>query len=80
MAEDQKEESMQRGRRFLLTRTAIAIAEREGRHSPITVPAGATIEVLGGPFDGTRLMDVRYEGERVMMFTDDMKTHTEILS
>lgn len=41
---------------------------------------GATIEVIGGPFNGTRLMDVRYEGEMVMMFTDDIKTHTELIA
>jgi hypothetical protein len=58
----------------------MAIALREGRHVGITIPEGATIEVIGGPFNGTRLMDVRYEGEMVMMFTDDMKTHTELIA
>jgi len=24
-------------------------------------------------------MDVRYEGEMILMFTDDMKTHTELI-
>jgi hypothetical protein len=43
----------------------------------IMVPEGAIIELMNGPFDGTRLMEVRYEGELIMMFTDDMKTHTE---
>jgi hypothetical protein len=43
------------------------------------VPQGAIIEVIGGPFNGTRLMDVRYDGEMIMMFTDDMKTHTELV-
>jgi hypothetical protein len=73
----QKEEPMQKGQRFRLTRYAMAIALREGRHFAILVPEGAIIEVLNGPFDGTRLMDVRYEGELVMMFTDDMETHTD---
>lgn len=41
------------------------------------IPEGATIEVIGGPFNGTRLMDVRHDGEMLMMFTDNMKTHTE---
>jgi hypothetical protein len=68
---------MQNGHRFRLTRYAMAIAQRDGRNSAILVPEGAIIEVLGGPFDGTRLMDVIYDGEAVMMFTDDMKTHTE---
>ena len=58
----------------------MAIALRDGRHTAIMVPAGAIIELLNGPFDGTRLMDVRYEGELIMMFTDDMETHTERVS
>lgn len=70
---------MQKGKCFRLTRYAMAIAQREGRHVAILIPEGANIEVMNGPFDGTRLMDVRYEGEMVMMFTDDMKTHTELV-
>lgn len=62
-----------------LTRSAMAIALRDERHVAIMIPEGATIEVIGGPFNGTRLMDVRYEGEMVLMFTDDMKTHTELI-
>ena len=40
---------------------------------------GAIIELINGPFGGTRLMDVRYEGETMMMFTDDMETYTVAL-
>jgi hypothetical protein len=68
---------MQKGERFRLTRYAMAIALREERHVAIIVPEGAIIEVLKEPFDGTRLMDISYEDELVMMFTDDMKTHTD---
>jgi hypothetical protein len=71
---------MQNGERFRLTRWAMAIALREERHTAIMIPDGAIIELLNGPFDGTRLMDVRYEGEMIMMFTDDMKTHTEAIA
>ena len=70
---------MRKNEHFRLTRYAMAIALREERHVAIIVPEGAIIEVLNGPFDGTRLMDVRYEGELVMMFTDDMKTHTDLV-
>jgi hypothetical protein len=71
---------MQKNERFRLTRYAMAIALRDERHVAIIVPEGAIIEVLNGPFDGTRLMDVRYQGELVMMFTDDMKTHTDLVN
>ena len=71
---------MQTGKRFRLTRSAMAVALRKERHVATMVPEGAIIEVLNGPFDGTRLMDVRYDGELIMMFTDDMKTHTEAVT
>ncbi len=64
---------MEIGQRFRLTRYAMAIAMRDERHTAIIVPEGAIIEVMNGSFDGTRLMDVNYEGEVIMMFTDDMK-------
>ena len=67
---------MKNGECFRLTRSAMAIALREGRHTAIMIPVGAIIELMNGPFDGTRLMDVRYVGEMIMMFTDDMETHT----
>jgi len=70
---------MQNGRRLRLTRTAMAIAQRDSRNVAIMIPEGSLIEVIGGPFNGTRLMDVRYNAEMVMMFTDDMKTHTEFV-
>ena len=60
-----------------LTRTAMAIAQRDSRNTAIMIPMGALIELLNGPFDGVRLMDVRYEGEIIMMFTNDMENHTE---
>ena len=68
---------VQNDRRLRLTRAAMAIAQRNERHVPIEVPEGAMIDVIGGPFNGTRLMEVRYQGEVVLMFTDDMATHTE---
>jgi hypothetical protein len=68
---------MQHGQCFRLTRAAMAIAQRDERHTAIMIPEGAVIEVIAGPFNGSRLMDVKYAGEIVLMFTDDMKTHTE---
>jgi len=70
---------MKHGEFFHLTSWAMAIAQRGGRNVSIMVPKGAIIEVLGGPFDGVRLMDVRYLDEIVMMFTNDMVNHTKKL-
>jgi hypothetical protein len=68
---------MKHGEFFRLTRAAMAIAQRDKRNVAIMIPEGALIEVLGGPFDGVRLMDVRYNDEIIMMFTNDMQAHTE---
>ena len=70
---------MKHGEFFHLTRCAMAIAQRSGRNVAIMVPEGAIIEVLDGPFDGVRLMDVRYLDEIIMMFTNDMVNHTKKL-
>ena len=68
---------MTHGDFFRLTRIAVAIAQRDSRNTAIMVPQGAVIELLNGPFDGVRLMDVRYKGETIMMFTNDMENHTD---
>lgn len=39
----------------------------------VTVPKGAVVKVVNGPLDGTRLVDVEWEGEVVMMFTIDLR-------
>jgi hypothetical protein len=68
---------MKHGEFFRLTLATMAIAQRDKRNVAIMIPDGAVVEVLGGPFDGVRLMDVRYNNEIIMMFTNDMQAHTE---
>jgi hypothetical protein len=68
---------MVRGHIFRLTRAAMAIAQRDSRNAAIMIPEGAIIEILKGPFNGVRLMEVRYDGETILMFTDDMEHFTE---
>jgi hypothetical protein len=40
---------------------------------PVTVPKGAVVKVVNGPLDGTRLVDVEWDGEVVMLFTSDLR-------
>ena len=69
---------MERGTFLRVTRTTMAIAQRDSSNVAILVPEGASIEVLG-PFDGVHLMDVRYEGEIIVMFTGAMEAHAEVI-
>ena len=71
---------MKDGQRFRLIRSAMAIAQRDTRNVAMIVPEGAIVELIDGPFNGARLMDVNYDGKRVMMFTNDMARHTKVVT
>lgn len=63
---------------FRLNRSAMAIAQRDSRNVAIMVREGAIIKALNGPFDHG-LMDVQYAGEVIMMFTNDLEHHNEVI-
>jgi hypothetical protein len=68
-----------RGQRYRLKTPTLAIVVRDGQNAPITIPSGAEIEVVNGPLDGNRLLDVAWEGKTVMMFTTDIRERGERL-
>jgi hypothetical protein len=51
----------------------LGITTVDGQNLAITVPKGAVISVVDGPMDGTRLVDVTWDGKTLMMFTIDLK-------
>jgi hypothetical protein len=65
-------------RRFRLTHSALGIVLRNGKEVPITIREGTIIELIGGPFEGTRLMDVRCDDEMLLMFTTDLEGTDQI--
>ena len=68
-----------RGQRYRLNTPTLAIFNQDGQHHPVTVPLGAVVKVIDGPLDGNRLVDVRWEGKTVMMFTTDIRERCERL-
>jgi hypothetical protein len=44
---------------------------------PVMIPKGAEVEILDGPLNGNRLMDVRWDGKTVMVFTNDVRDRGE---
>jgi hypothetical protein len=61
------------GERYTLNTPTLAIMTLpNGRRVPVTIPKGADVKVLAGPLDGTRLVNVGWEGEAVMMFSVDL--------
>jgi len=42
-----------------------------------TVPKGAIVTIESETFDGNKLVEVRYEGKVIMMFTQDLRSRGE---
>ena len=62
---------------FRLTLSTLAIqASDGGRRTPVRLPKGATVQVVGKAVDN-RLVDVLWEGRIVKMFPQDIKERGE---
>jgi len=64
--------------RYRIASPTLALFLEDGRHVAHTVPAGAVILVDSAEFDGNKLTDVTWEGKRVMMFTQDLRSRAEL--
>ncbi len=62
---------------YRITHPTIALFEEDGRHVANTLPAGAVVQIDSDSFDGDKLLEVRWEGKRVMMFTQDLRKRAE---
>jgi len=65
---------------FRIKNPTIALFHEDGRHVAHTVPEGAVIRVDRAAFDGDRLVDVTWDGKKVMMFTQDLRSRAEALA
>lgn len=61
--------------RYRLTAPVLAVFPVYGHHESATVPTGTLVGLDGKTFNGSRLMDVRWNGRMVMMFIDDLKVN-----
>ena len=62
---------------FRITDRTIALFQEDGRHVAHTVPQGAIIRVDSASFDGDKLVDVTWDGKKVMMFTQDLRSRAK---
>jgi hypothetical protein len=62
------------GKRFRLTAETIAIETIDGRRMAIHVPAGSIVTIESGPkLDDSRMLDVLWDGHKLVMFADDIQ-------
>ena len=67
------------GQRYRLNTPTLAVVKQDGQNRPTTIPSGAVVKVTDVPLDGNRLVDVKWEGKTVMMFTTDIRERCERL-
>jgi hypothetical protein len=70
---------MEIGGRYRITSPTLALFEQDGRHIAHTVPTGAIVTVDTNGFDGNKLVSVTWDGEAVMMFTQDLRSRSELV-
>jgi tricorn protease-like protein len=67
------------GERFRMKNPTLAIMTQDGAKIPVMIPKGGEVEVFDGPLNGNRLVDVRWDGKTVMVFTNDVRDRGERL-
>jgi hypothetical protein len=68
--------------RYRLREATLALFDEDGRHVARTVPAGTTVVVdsdAGDTFDSKRMVGILWNGTRVMMFTQDLRSRAELV-
>lgn len=69
-----------RGETYRIVGPILAILSRsDGKRLPITIPIGAIVTVVNGPLNGTRLVEVEWDGDTVLTFTTDLREHGTLL-
>jgi hypothetical protein len=69
------------GKRYRLQTPILAVnVDAHVRSSTVKLPIGAILEVVSGPTDGDGMMDVRWDGRTVAVFSIDLNVRgTELL-
>jgi len=64
-----------REQRFRLQAPIMAILSQDDYWVPVTIPNGSIVEVIDGPLDGNKVVDVKWEGKSVTMFAIHLRDH-----
>jgi hypothetical protein len=65
--------------RYRINDPTIAMFQVEGGYVARTMSSGTIVDVCNEAIDGDRLVDVIWDGRKVMMFTQDLRSRAEPL-
>ncbi len=68
-----------RGQRYRLNTPTLGVFNQDGQQRPMTIPPGAVVKVTNDPLDGNHLIDVKWDGKTIKMFTTDIRERYEKL-
>jgi hypothetical protein len=63
--------------RYHINDPTIAMFQQNGQYAACTVASGTVVDVVDGPIDGDKLVDVIWDGRDVMMFTQDLRSRAD---
>jgi hypothetical protein len=66
------------GESYRLNKSTIAIILRTNI-VPVSFPKDAVITIIAGPLNGNRIVDVKWEKLKVMMFAEDIRERGTLL-
>jgi hypothetical protein len=58
---------------YRLNAELLGIISTDWRRITVRIPEGSTITVVNGHFDGSRMVDIPWEGNTVMIFVRDLR-------
>jgi hypothetical protein len=65
---------------YRIKRTTIALVQENQRHVAYTVPINSVVSLAEGKsLNGSKLVEVIWNGQQVLMFAQDLRTHTSRL-
>ena len=65
--------------KYRITDPTLAMYLEDGHHVSETVPRGATISTDGKKFNGEKLIEIIWNSKSMMMFTQDVKKHGQLI-
>jgi hypothetical protein len=68
------------GERYRIKTALLGIHSVDGMRTPVMIPGGASVVLELGPLDGTRMVDIKWEGKTVTIFTVDLRERGTLLS
>ena len=67
------------GERYRLKTPTLAVLRQDKHQLPLTIPNGEIVRVIGPTYDDRQLVDVEWDGKKLMMFARDLRDRGELV-